>query len=460
LKLTFLGATRTVTGSSYRLQMRTGAQVLVDCGLFQGLKELRLKNWEKLPIDLTKLKAIVLTHAHLDHSGLIPALIRQGFTGPIYATPATIALCKILLPDSGRLQEEEANYANQKGFSKHHPARPLYTLADAERSLEHFQAKEFGEEFQVTEGLNAVFEAAGHILGAAWVRLQGDATSILFSGDLGRKEDPLMRPPKPRMPADYLVVESTYGDRLHHVDVPEEQKIREWVLDAWKRNAVIIIPAFSVGRTQGILYLLWKLKRSNSIPDIPIFLNSPMSLRATSLYQEYAQEHRLTVADCLQMCKTARPVHTIEESKELNDRAGPMIIISASGMATGGRVLHHLKRFAPDPANRIILAGFQAAGTRGDSLARGAKAIKIHGDFVSVHAKVEVLRSLSAHADANEIVRWLHSSTESPIRTFITHGEASASEALKAKIESELGWPQVHVPTLGEEVELPGKGTL
>lgn len=451
MEIQFLGATETVTGSKYLLHFQ-GKKILIDCGLFQGLKELRLRNWAPLPIASKEIDAVILTHAHLDHSGYLPLLIKNGFQGKIYSTHGTFDLCKILLPDSGYLQEEEARYANKRGFSKHKPALPLYTEKDAQNALNSFHSLEFKEEYALADGLRFCFYPAGHILGAAFIQVKFGNRSLLFTGDLGRPNDLLMNPPAVVQLTDYLVVESTYGNRLHdQADV--KGALAQMIQRAVSRQGVIVVPAFAVGRAQTLLYLIHLLKLEKKIPDVPVFLNSPMATDATHLYCRYRSEHRLNPDQCMAMCNVAKFVHTVEESKALNGKKGPMILISASGMATGGRVLHHLKAFAPDSKNMILLAGFQAAGTRGAALRDGAKSIKIHGEMIPVNAEVVSLDSLSAHADYSEILGWLKNFKNPPKTTFITHGEPVAAQALKGHLEKELKW-SCTTPQYLQKVEL------
>jgi metallo-beta-lactamase family protein len=449
--LGFFGATGTVTGSKYLL--RTGkASVLVDCGLFQGLKALRLRNWAPPPVKPKDVDAIVLTHAHLDHSGYLPRFVREGFRGPVHSSPATRDLCAILLPDSGHLQEEEARYANKRGFSKHKPALPLYTEDDARETLKRFLSLPFGKEMAVADGLRVLLRPAGHILGASIAVFHAGGTRIVFSGDLGRMRDPVMHPPSRIEEADYLVVESTYGNR-RHADIDPEEELRGHLVRALARNGVVVMPAFAVGRAQALLYLISRLKARRAIPDVPVYLNSPMAIDATRLYHEYMAEHRLSDEECEAAHSVAQMVNTADDSRALNARRGPMIIVSASGMATGGRVLHHLKAFAPDARNMIVLPGFQAAGTRGAALASGASEIKIHGDYVPVRADVVRMDSLSAHADYTEILEWLRGFKRPPKRTFVTHGEPAAADELRRRIEETLAW-QVNVPEYGQAVVL------
>jgi metallo-beta-lactamase family protein len=450
MELRFLGAAGTVTGSKYLV--RAGSRnILVDCGLFQGYKQLRLRNRAPLPVNPREIDAVILTHAHLDHSGYLPLLIKNGYAGKVYCTQATRDLCAILLPDSGHLQEEEAEYANRHKFSRHTPALPLYTRADAERSLARFAPVDFARDVDL-DGLTLHLLPAGHILGSSFVRLRYGGQTLLFTGDLGRPNDLIMVAPTVVTHADYLVVESTYGDRRHDTTDPQE-RLAEIINRTVKRGGAVIVPAFAVGRAQTLMYLIHLLKAAQAIPDIPVFLNSPMAVDATRLYHNHRGEHRLTPAQCDAMCAAAKVVNSVEESKALNTRQGPMIIISASGMATGGRVVHHLKAFAPDPRNTILFVGFQAGGTRGAAMLNGAETIKIHGEYVPVRAEVASIDNFSAHADYAEILGWLENFESPPRQTFVTHGEPKAADALRHRIEENLGWRTI-VPDYLETVRL------
>ncbi len=454
MKLTFLGATGTVTGSRFLLEFerqRESRRILVDCGLFQGLKALRLRNWERFPVDPAGIEAVLLTHAHIDHSGYLPRLAKEGFAGRIYCTAGTHDLAKILLPDSGWLQEEQARYANEQGFSRHKPALPLYTKADAERVLAQFSPVAFGQPIEVA-GLRVTFRPAGHILGAATVTVEGPRGRIVFSGDLGRPHDPVMRPPAPIRAAEYVVVESTYGNRTHPVSDPE-QELASHLRRVLGRGGVAVIPTFAVGRAQSLLHYIGRLRRAREIPDVPVYLNSPMATHATRLYFEHTDDHRLTPAEMEAACADVLVASTPEESRALNRKRGPMIILSASGMATGGRVVHHLEAFAPDPRNMILFPGFQAAGTRGAAMTSGATEIKIHGAYVPVRAEVVKMDTLSAHADASEILEWLAGFEAPPRKTFIVHGEPAAADELRRRIEERLGWTCV-LPDYGQKVAL------
>lgn len=450
-KLTFLGATGTVTGSKYLVE--TGSRrILIDCGLFQGYKQLRIRNWEPLPVDPQSIDAVVLTHAHLDHSGYLPLLVRSGFAGPVYATSATRDLCSILLPDSGHLQEEEARFTNKRSYSKHGPALPLYTQTDAGFSLRSFLPVPFNENVELGDGLTLQLRPSGHILGSSFVTLSYAGQTITFSGDLGRPRSATMVDPVLIDSSDYLVVESTYGNRLHGPDDPETL-LGRIINETCANNGVVIIPSFAVGRAQTLLFYLAQLKKKNMIPDVPVFLNSPMAINASHIFCSHLSEHRLTPEQCHEACNVAKYVTDVEGSKALDKREGPMIIISASGMATGGRVVHHLKTFASDARNAILFAGYQAGGTRGAALVQGAKELKIHGEYVPIRARVECLDMLSAHADYEEVLAWLREFDDAPRRTFITHGEPAASDALRRRIKEKLRW-NCQVPGYRDEVEL------
>jgi metallo-beta-lactamase family protein len=448
-RLRFLGATSTVTGSRFLLQAGS-ARVLVDCGLFQGYKPLRLRNWAPFPVDPRSLDAVVLTHAHLDHSGYLPRLVKQGFRGPIFCTGATRALCGILLPDSGRLLEEEAGHANRVGSSRHHPAEPLYSEKDALACLRQFHVAD--DTLEVVPGLRASFRLQSHILGAVAVTFEFQRTRIVFSGDLGRRDDPVMLPPQAREDADWVVCESTYGNRLH----PQTElgtQLAGAMAPVLARGGVVVIPAFAVGRAQLLLHEITRLQAEGELPPVPLYLNSPMASEVCGLYHRFPELHRLSASELQRMEQHTRVVRSVEESKDLNRRKGPMIIISASGMATGGRVLHHLAAFAPDRRNAIVLCGFQAGGTRGAALARGAKTVRIFGEDVPVRAQVVQLDAASAHADADGLLDWLRSAARAPRGVFVVHGEPDAADGLRTRIARELGWP-AQVPEFGAEVDL------
>jgi metallo-beta-lactamase family protein len=460
--LTFLGATGTVTGSKYLLEAG-GERLMIDCGLFQGDKELRLRNWNPLPVPAASVHWLVLTHAHLDHLGYIPRLVKDGFRGRILASAATVDLAKIVLPDSGHLQEEDAEFANKKGFSKHAPALPLYTYEEALQSLDYIHAINALEPVEISPHFTIRGFFAGHILGARMVevtvRENGTAKKLLFSGDLGRF--PQLVVPGPAVPEDgfdYLLLESTYGDRLH----PSEDvgaRLAAIVERTAGHGGTVVIPSFAVGRTQELLFLFRELIDDKKMHALPIHVDSPMAIDVTHLYEKHQEDHSLEL-DALeaQGIKPFSPPNlhydkTVDESKQLNDAHYPMIIISASGMATGGRVVHHLERCLPDHRNTILLVGFQAAGTRGRAIQSGAQTVKMYGHEVHVRAHVESIENLSAHADYGEILAWLRRFSKAPGHTFMVHGEPGASEALRHHIASELHW-NVTVPTYLQQVKL------
>lgn len=451
MEIFFLGATGTVTGSKYLLSAGS-THILVDCGLFQGLKQLRLRNWDHLPVDLSALSAVILTHAHIDHSGYLPLLVKHGYKGKIYCSAATLELCTILLPDSGRLQEEQAEYANRHEFSKHKPALPLYTQEDAERSLQQLVAVDFKQDILIGDNVTFRLFPSGHIPGAASVQLRDKDVSVLFSGDIGRPDDPIMNAPAPVEDVDYLVVESTYGNRQHGTqDVLK--LLGDIVNRTAQRGGVLVIPAFAVGRTQMLLHYVRLLKDAGRIPDLPVYLNSPMAVDVTEIFYRHHSEHRLTLKECEAACSVAKIIRTAEESKALNRRTDPMIIIAGSGMATGGRVVHHLKAFAPDPRNTVLFAGFQAEGTRGAAMLNGVESVRIYGEDVPVKAEVVSIDCLSAHADYVQILAWMAKMKHAPRQVFVTHGEQEAANAMANHVEEQLHWP-ARVPEYMEIVQL------
>jgi metallo-beta-lactamase family protein len=451
LALTFLGAAGTVTGSKYLLQDGT-QQLLVDCGLFQGLKALRLKNWAPFPVPPRTIASVVLTHAHIDHSGALPLIVRDGFGGRIVCSQATADLCGILLPDSGFLQEKDADFANRHGFSKHRPALPLYTEADARRVLDRLQPVAFDAEHALPGGARMLMRRAGHILGAASVQLDWHGRRLVFSGDIGRYDDLLMEDPVAVEQADYLLVESTYGDRRHPA-ADAEAALTQIIGRAVQRGGTVVIPAFAVGRAQSLLVHLDRIKAAGALANVPIFVDSPMASDAAEVFRRNGADHRLSAAACRRAFGVAHYVRSVEESKALTANPVPKVIISASGMATGGRVLHHIKRYAPDARNTILFAGYQAAGTRGAAMLAGAGSVKIHGAYIPVRAEIDALDMLSAHADSDELMRWLRGFKRPPRNTFITHGEPVAADALRHRIEEELGWACL-VPELNQRVDL------
>ena len=452
MQLSFYGAAGTVTGSKYVLS--NGKQrLMVDCGLFQGEKKNRLRNWEAPPFDPATLNAVVLTHAHLDHSGYLPVLVKGGFDGPIYCTPATKELCEIILRDSGYLQEEEAKFLNKHKITKHDPALPLYTQADAERTLKQFKPVPFESDIDLANGLSLKITRAGHILGSGCVHVRSNGRTVVFSGDVGRPEGPVMRAPEPVGEMDYLVVESTYGDRLHEDDEDPKGQLADAINRTVERRGTVVIPSFAVGRSTTILHFISELISDGRIPDTPVFLNSPMAINATEIYCEYHAEHRLTEQECRDIYANVDFVRSREASKALNTNDGPAIIVSASGMVEGGRVIHHLKTMLPDPRNTVLFVGFQAPGTRGQRILSGAETVKIHGQEVPCRAEVLELDNLSAHADWSELIEWLRPTAKAPRLTFITHGEPESAQAFQQHLRDELGWDSA-IPAYKEQFEL------
>ncbi|MCA9795049.1 MAG: MBL fold metallo-hydrolase [Candidatus Eremiobacteraeota bacterium] len=457
MKLRFLGAAGTVTGSKYLIETR-GHRFMIDCGLFQGQKEIRARNWQELPIDPTGVEAVVLTHAHIDHTGYLPRLTRDGFEGPIHCTDGTLELTELLLRDSARLQEEQANYMNRKRLSKHKPALPLYSIVDAEDCLRHLEPHRYHQPFEVVPGVKVTYSDAGHILGSAWLALEIGTHRIVFSGDLGRREAPILRDPEPPGRADYLILESTYGDRLHgEHDI--EGNLMEIIRRTVDRRGVLVIPAFAVERTQEILYILNGLARNHTIPRVPVFIDSPMAVRATRTFRKFPQYYdeeaaaRVANGDPLLEYPNLKLCESVAESKAILDQKPPFIVISASGMATGGRILHHLKNYLPDARNQILLVGYQSVGSRGWRLQNGEDRIKIFGEWVPVKASVEKLEGFSGHADYEEIDLWLEGLEGTPQTTFLTHGDPDALEAQRKRLTGR-GWSVV-VPEHLQEVELP-----
>jgi len=481
IRVQFLGAARTVTGSKYLVESN-GVRIMVDAGLFQGLKELRLRNWQDLPVPASSIEAIVLTHAHLDHCGYLPRLVAQGFRGRVFCTQGTQDLCKIVLPDAGRLQEEDAEYANRHNFSKHKPALPLYREVDAFRAISQLQPCGYDRSMPVAKGIDVDFINAGHLLGSSYVRMHIDGRVILFGGDLGRYSRPVLPDPSPVDAADYLLVESTYGDRLHEQD-DNGARLAEIVTRTAARGGKLIVPAFAIGRVEELCYWLKRLESEKRIPVLPVFVDSPMAAAALARYAERVNEldpelqpefrddvapHDGAAAQpedvrrrqarqerdlCIFCTQRFRVIASPDESKHLTASKMPSVVISASGMAEGGRVLHHLKAALPDARNTVLFAGYQGIGTRGRRLVDGEKSVKIHGEWIPVAATIERIDSMSAHADANEIMRWLHGFTAPPKQTFIVHGEPVAQDALGRRIQAELGWSH-KAPEYRETVEI------
>lgn len=438
MKIKFLGATGTVTGSKYLISTDQ-SKILVDCGLFQGYKNLRVRNWQSFPFDIESIDAVVLTHAHLDHSGMIPLLYKNGYQGPVYCSEATFELCKLLLPDSGHIQEEDAKFHNKHKSSKHHPALPLYDLETAVESLKLFTTVAFERPIDIGD-LQVRFRSVGHILGAASVKVTSHHKSIIISGDVGRPNELVMPAPQPLDACDCLLIESTYGDRLHEQDNSND-RLANIINKTIKAGGSILIPSFAVGRAQTIMFILSELIKSNRIPKLPIFLDSPMAINASDIYCKFNDLHRLNAKQCNDMGELVEYTRDVEASKALADLTYPHIIISASGMATGGRVLHHLKRFLPDYKNTIIMVGYQAGGTRGRKLLNGSSSLRIFGQDVDVKANIEEIDTLSAHADYNEIIQWLKQAKNlSPKQVFVVHGEPEAADEFRLHLKDQLNW--------------------
>ena len=461
-RLQFLGGAKTVTGSKYLVRTAKTC-LMVDCGMFQGAKKLRQLNWEPFAVPPSSIDHVLLTHAHIDHVGMLPRLVRDGFRGTVWVTPATREITEITLLDSAHLQEEDARFANKKGYSKHEPALPLYTVEDAKLATKRMSALSYGQAARLSADTTVMFRDAGHILGSGTVEVElqeeGKSVRIIFSGDLGRYGAKILRDPSPIETTDYLLVESTYGNRLHPAEDTRGQ-LAQIINEAARRGGSLVVPAFALGRTQTLLYVIRELKAAGLIPDLPVYVDSPMAVDVTMLFcdhiQEFDEEARAiftTTGICPVPCPNLHFARTREESKQLNESRIPSIIISASGMATGGRILHHLAQRLPDPRNTILFMGFQANGTRGQLLKDGAHEIKIHGEQVPVRARIEAMESFSAHADYSEIIRWLKTFKAAPKQTFVVHGEPDASEALASEIHKTLGW-ETRVPDLLEAVDL------
>ena len=457
MKISFYGAAQTVTGSRFLIET-ANEKILVDCGLFQGPRIWKERNWADLPFQPSSIDSVILTHAHIDHSGFLPRFAKLGFRGPVICTPATSDLLSLLLPDSGHIQEEDAAFANKKKYTKHDPALPLYTEEDARRVLEQLQQREYYKPIELSRDLSFRFLRAGHILGSAMIEFHYRNKTILFTGDLGRPFQFLIKQPDEIRSADYLVMESTYGNRLHQrVDVKE--KLAELIQRTVANGGTVLVPAFSIGRTQELLFLLRNLEENGQIPKLPVFVDSPMAIDALAIYNHHRSdsskelEHLQARDDTPFEWDGVHPLRTIQDSMSLNTRTQPCIIISASGMASAGRILHHLKRRISDHRNTVLFIGFQAEGTKGRLLVEGIKEIKVHGKYYPVGAKIEYMDALSCHADYEEILQWLQNFQHPPERVFLVHGEASASQSLAQKIRESYGW-NVHVPSYLESVSL------
>ena len=464
-RITFMGATGTVTGSRYLLEAE-GKKYLIDCGLFQGLKEIRQRNWEPFPVAPNQIDRAFITHAHVDHCGYLPRIVQQGFKGPIHCTWPTADICSIVLRDSAHLQEEDAKYANKKGFSKHKPALPLYTVNDAESAIRLLKPVNYGQEITLSDTMRVKFKDAGHILGSAFIDVKisekqnGDPVRILFSGDIGSPDRPILRDPAQVFEVDYLIVESTYGDRLHgHGDDERRAELARVINASVERGGVLIVPSFAVGRSQELLYYIRELEDSGVIPVLPVYLDSPMAVAATAVFEKwklvYDMEARMQELDGNHILQTKmlHVVRTTDESKLLHQVKGPAVFISASGMLEGGRVLHHLEHRLPYAENTVLFAGYQAEGTRGRAILNGNPTVRIHGQDVPVRAHIESISGFSGHADYKEILAWLMGFNRPPKKTFIVHGEPEAAKAMAGKIRATLGW-QVAIPQFMESAEL------
>ena len=450
MQIQFLGAADTVTGSRHLVTMGD-QRILLDCGLFQGYKVLRERNWAPLGAPPHEIDAVVLSHAHLDHSGWLPGLVKAGFRGPIYTSPATRDVAEVLLLDSAHLQEEDARRANRRGFSRHEKALPLYNRADAKKAIAKMVPLAPGRVRAVGD-VQLQLSPVGHLLGACAVHLARGGESLAFSGDVGRQADLLMPPPQPLRAADVLLIESTYGNRRHAAGDDAPQRLAQTIRDAVQRGGSVLLPAFAVGRAQALLLVLQRLKQSGEIPaHLPIYLDSPMAIEATALYRQHSRLMRVPRREMAQLCDGVHLVATAAQSQRLVAQRASKVIISASGMATGGRVLSHLAAMAPDERHHIVFAGFQVGGSRGARLLAGEREVKIHGQYVPVRASVSALDGFSGHADADELMDWLRTADRAPGQTFVVHGEPDAADSLRLRIKDQLGW-SVRVPQHGESV--------
>jgi metallo-beta-lactamase family protein len=450
IKMQFLGAAGTVTGSKYLIQTNE-KNILVDCGMFQGLKKLRLLNWDNLPFNASKVDIVLLTHGHLDHVGYLPKFVKAGFSGPLWGTSPTLEIAKIILEDSAKIQEEDADRANAKGYSKHKPAKPLYDLKDVEKTLPHFSPQPLDKWINISKNISCRFRYNSHIIGATFIELKIVDKVLVFSGDIGRDNDLLMYPPQKPDKANILFIESTYGNRLH----PDhsEDKLVEIINTAAKKNGTIIVPSFAVERTQMLMYLLWQLRKAGKIPGIPVYMDSPMGRNVLEIFHHNTSWHKLPADQCSEMCKDIKRIETIQETLKLAADKSSKIVIAGSGMASGGRVLTYFQQYLGDPSAIILLVGYQAEGTRGRQLLEGASEVKLYGKFYSVKAKIENVEGLSAHADQKGLIEWMNQLKKKPEKIFIVHGEALSSDALRVKIKDVYGW-DCEIPSLNEIINI------
>ncbi len=437
ITIQFLGAAGAVTGSKHLIQA-LGKKILIDCGLFQGLKKLRQLNWEPLAVDPGAIDVVLLTHGHLDHVGYLPRLVKAGYTGEIIGTGPTLEIAKVILEDSAKIQEEDAAFANKNKYSKHKKALPLYTLKDVAETIPHFKEQPLNEWIVLFEGISFRFRYNGHIIGATFIEMDIDGKRFVFSGDIGRQNDFLLNDPDKPDKADVLFIESTYGDRLHPAN-PKGQ-LADVIKSAASRNGTIVIPSFAVERTQSLMYLLWQLKKEKAIPNIPVYMDSPMGRNVLEIFHHNTQWHKLPAEDCTEMCHEIRLIKTVQETQKLIDDTSPKIVIAGSGMVTGGRVLSYFQKYLPDPNATVLLVGFQAEGTRGRQLLEGASEIKLHGEYYKVNAKIENIQGLSAHADQKGLIDWLNNIKSSPEHIFIVHGESQAADVFRVKLKDIYGW--------------------
>lgn len=454
----FLGAAGTVTGSKYLLSYQ-GYNLLIDCGLFQGLKHLRELNWKELPFPASEINAVLLTHGHLDHVGFLPRLVHQGFKGSIHCTSPTEDLVEIILSDSAKIQEEDAEHANRSGFSRHKPALPLYTLKDVEKTLPLLKPEPIDQHIILTDDIRFIFRRNAHIPGASFIEIELGDETLVFSGDLGRPNDPMLLPPEKPERADYLIVESTYGDRLHPNESTEDVLLKI-IHQSLQNHGPLIVPSFTVDRAQDFMYVIWKLKQENKIPDIPVYLDSPMGVDVSKLFLKYPDWLQLSSDVFTEVFKSTRMVHSVEETRQLARNKHPRIIIAGSGMMNGGRILHYLEAHLENPNATIIIPGYQAQGTRGRMISEGVNEVKMHGHYFKVKANIAHIHTMSSHADQGEILDWMAGIKNKPKKVFIVHGEPHASQALRVKINHQFGWDS-YAPQLLEKINLtPSKNRI